>query len=63
MCDVGSDTTEESINESETEDLESGSGSRGRIRRWLAILGVVLLILVGETLLVLLIFFVFRQRD
>ena len=63
MCEAGNDITEESINESETEDLESGSGSRGRIWRWLAILGVALLIFVGESLLVLLIFLVFRQRD
>ena len=63
VCAAGSDITEESINESETEDLESGSGSRGRIRRWLATLGVTLLILVGESLLVLLIFLGSRQRD
>ena len=46
MCDAGSDATEESTNESETEELESGSGSRVRSRRCLPILGVVLLILI-----------------
>ena len=46
MCDAGSDATEESINKSETEELESGSGSRGRSRRCLPILGVVLLIFI-----------------
>ena len=46
MCDAGSDTTEKSMNESETEELESGSGSRCRSRRCLPILGVFFLIFI-----------------
>ena len=42
MCDAGSDTTK-----SETEELESGSGSRCRSRRCLPILGVFLLIFIA----------------